>query len=114
VEKADIAEDIGGQRVEGVDHPEPSAAIPMPGVLGGDSSSSKDVGNAGRRGALPSNDVEARNRSRCHPTDTTVLEVSEDEVESQPPPHSGAFHSDRRHRVPQVTQTRGPTHIIFT
>jgi hypothetical protein len=33
VEKANMAEDIGGQRAEGVDHPEPSAAIPMPGVL---------------------------------------------------------------------------------
>jgi hypothetical protein len=105
VEKADMAEDIRGQRAEGVDHPEPSAAIPMPGVLGGDSSSSKDMGNAGCGGALPSDDAEARNRSRHHPVDTIVLEVSKDEAESQLPPHSGAFRCDRRHRVPQVTDT---------
>jgi hypothetical protein len=38
-QKIDAPKDIGGQRVEGADRPEPSAVNPMPGVLGGDSSS---------------------------------------------------------------------------
>jgi hypothetical protein len=38
-EKINVPKDIGGQRVEGADRPEPSAVNPMPGVLGGDSSS---------------------------------------------------------------------------
>jgi hypothetical protein len=85
VEKIDALEDIGGQRVEGVDRPEPSAVNPMPGVLGGDSSRSEDAGDAGHEGAHPSNDTEARDGSRCHPAGASILEVSKDEDESQPP-----------------------------
>jgi hypothetical protein len=84
-EKADATEDIGGQRAEDMDRSKPSIANPMPSVLGGDSSSSKDVGDAGHGGALPSDDAEVKNGSRRRPADTIVLEVSEDEVESQLP-----------------------------
>jgi hypothetical protein len=58
---------------------------PMPGVLGSDSSSSEDVGDAGRGGALPSDDAEVGDESRCHPMVASILEVSEDEAESQHP-----------------------------
>jgi hypothetical protein len=84
-EKIDAPKDIGGQRVEGANRPKPSAVNPMPGVLGGDSSSSEDAGDAGHGGALPSDDAEARDGSRLHPVSTFVLEVSEDEAESWPP-----------------------------
>jgi hypothetical protein len=66
-----------------MDHLEPSAANPMPGVLGGDSSSLEDAGDVRSEGALPSDDAEAGNGSH-RPTDTLVLEVSEDKAESQP------------------------------
>jgi hypothetical protein len=68
-----------------MDRPEPSAANLMPSVLGGDSSSSEDTGDVGLGGDLPSDNAEARNGSHDRPADTMVLEVSEDESESQPP-----------------------------
>lgn len=75
----------GGQGAEGVDRPKPSAANPMPGVLGGDSTSSDGAEDAGPGGALPSKDVEAGHASRRLLVDIEVLELSEDEVDSQPP-----------------------------
>jgi hypothetical protein len=85
VEKIDAPKDIGSQRVEGADRTEPSAVNPMPGMLGGDSSSLEDVGDMGRGGSLPSDDAKAKDRSHCRPTGASVLEVSKDEAESQPP-----------------------------
>jgi hypothetical protein len=70
--------------VEGADRPEPSAVNPMPGVLGSDSSILEDMGDVGHGGALLSDDAEARDGSRHHPTGTSVLELSEDEAESRP------------------------------
>jgi hypothetical protein len=61
-------EDIGGgQGAEVVDQPEPSAANPMPCVLGGDSSSSEGVEDAGRGGVPPTGDAEARVRVNAGP-----------------------------------------------
>jgi hypothetical protein len=71
--------------VEGMDHLEPYAINPMPAVLGADSSSSEDAGDVGRGGALPTDDVEAGNESHRRPAETSVLDVSKDEAESQPP-----------------------------
>jgi hypothetical protein len=85
VEKIDAPEDIGSQRVEGVDHPDPSTINPMPSTLGSDSSGSKDTGNVGYGSALPSDDVDARDGSRRCPVGASVLEVSKDDAESQPP-----------------------------
>jgi hypothetical protein len=77
-----------------MDHPEPYAINPMPAVLGADSSSSKDTGDVGHGGALPSDDAEAGNGSHRRPAETLVLDVSKDEAESQPPSTfwSVAFH----------------------
>jgi hypothetical protein len=93
-----------GQGAVGEDHPEPSAANPLPGVLGGDSSSSDEAGDAGHRGAHPSDGAEAGGASRRHPMDVEVLEVSEDEVDSQPPAmfHSISF-QPQSHRRAGVT-----------
>jgi hypothetical protein len=51
--------------VEVVDQPEPSAANPMPGVLGGDSSSSKGAEEARHGGVPPTGDAEAGAVSQC-------------------------------------------------
>jgi hypothetical protein len=71
-----------GQGVAGEDHAKPSAANPLPSVLGGDSSSSGKAGDARCEGAHPLDDVEARDASCRCPVDVEVLEVSKDEVES--------------------------------
>jgi hypothetical protein len=85
VEEVGTPKDAGGQRVEGTDPPEPSAINPMPVVLGGDSSSLKDDGGVVHGGAPPLNDAEARDGSRRRPVGSSILEVSKDEAESQPP-----------------------------
>jgi hypothetical protein len=78
----------------GLDHPEPSAANPMTGVLGDDSSGSEGEKGAGHGGALPTEDAGAGNTSRHHVMEALVLEVSEDEAVSRSPMvfRSVAFH----------------------
>lgn len=71
--------------MDGGSCPEPSATVPMPFVLGDDSSDSEGEDDAGHGGALTSEGAEAGNTSRSRPADTTVLEVSEDEVGSRSP-----------------------------
>jgi hypothetical protein len=68
-----------------VDRPEPSTINPMPSTLGGDSSGSKDTGDVGCGSALPSDDADAGDGSRRCPAGASVLEVSKDDDESQPP-----------------------------
>jgi hypothetical protein len=82
VEGVGAPKDAGGHRVKGADPPEPSAVNPMPAVLGGNSSSSEDAGGAVRGGASP---ARAGDGSHCRPAYSSILEVPEDEAESQPP-----------------------------
>jgi hypothetical protein len=82
VEGVGAPKDAGGHRVKGADPPEPSVVNPMSVVLGGDSSSSKDAGGAVHGGASP---ARAGDGSHYRPACSSILEVPEDEAESQPP-----------------------------
>jgi hypothetical protein len=72
---------------------DPSITVPMPGVLGDDSSESEgeDIGGGG--GARSPSNTEAGGTSRRRTTDVPVLEVSKDdaEVQSPAPFRSAAF-----------------------
>jgi hypothetical protein len=81
-----VLKDAGcGQGAMGEDHPEPSTTNPLPGILGGVSSSSYEAGDARCGGAHPPDDAEAGGASSHRPMDVEVLEVSEDEADLQLP-----------------------------
>lgn len=85
VDKPAVSEDVGGGRgLEGVERPEPSAANPMPAVMGGDSSSD-EAEDAGHGVAAPPKDAETEGASRRRPATAEVEEQSEDEAISQHP-----------------------------
>ena len=60
----------------------PSAMVPMPGILGDDSSDSEGEGLRARDASPPRN-ARARVASLRHPVATRAIEVSEDEAEAQ-------------------------------
>ena len=61
---------------------DPSIAVPMPGILGDDSSDSEGEDIGGGIGARSPSNMEVTGTSRRRTMDAQVLEESEDDVEA--------------------------------
>lgn len=85
--------DLGRDQMEGgtlcevgdMSRPEPSAAVPMPGVLGDDLSSSEGEEDVGDGGALAPEDAGTGDTSCRRAAGASVVEISEDEAVSRSP-----------------------------
>jgi hypothetical protein len=84
VEKSIALEYFSGAQTGSMDRPKPSAANPMPSVLGDDSSGSEGTAMRDVEELLHP-DAVARNVGCHRPTDGTALEVSDDETGWQSP-----------------------------
>jgi type IV secretory pathway TrbL component len=71
----------GGRRLEGMEVPEPSAANPLPNVMGGNSIS-EDAEATGCRVPSPPKETEAQEMNRRRPV--AVKDLSDDEADSEP------------------------------
>lgn len=80
-----MLEDVGhGQGAEAIEQLEPSAANPMPGVLGDDSSNSGEAKDAEHRDGPPKEGAKAKDASQRRPATVKVEDMSEDEADLPP------------------------------